>query len=188
MSKDQVPRVPPTSWANLEHKAEEVRRKVAPESLLSPCSIDLANLFEFELKRLYGYDYQIKDMPSGIEAMTLCNSKNIILSSETYDGLHDGDGRARFTVAHELGHIIIHAPYLCQSTSGRQYSTGVRLNRSSLAPYEDPEVQANVFAARFLMPTNQVIIMLKAGANEYKIATTFGVSVEAARYCIQKLK
>jgi len=188
MTKDQVPRVPPTSWAKLELKAEEVRKKIAPESLLSPCAIDLANLFEFELKLLYGYNYQIKAMPSGIEAMTLCKSKTIILSSETYEGLHDGDGRARFTVAHELGHVIVHAPYLCQSTSCKQYSTGVRLNRSSLAPYEDPEVQANVFAARFLMPTNQVKIMLKAGANEYEIAATFGVSVEAARYRIQKLK
>ncbi len=187
MSNDQVPRVTATSWASLEKITEQVRRKVIPDFYDRVQALNLAEFFEFDLKKLYGYEYQITNLPTGVEAITLCKSKTIILSEETYEGLHDGDGRARFTVAHELGHVIVHAPYLSESTSTRQNSVGVRLNRSSLAPYEDPEVQANAFAARLLMPTQQVRYLISEGHNANEIAKIFGVSFEAASYRMKSL-
>ncbi|PKL44336.1 MAG: hypothetical protein CVV41_06775 [Candidatus Riflebacteria bacterium HGW-Riflebacteria-1] len=191
-SNNKVPRVPSRSWNDLEGIGLAIRQRVAVESLKEPSSIDLASLFEADLKWLLGYEYQIKHLPSDVEAMTLCKSKQIILSHETYDSLGDesssGYGRARFTVAHEICHIAVHAKYLRESTSLRGESSGIRLNRSFLKPYEDPEIQANAFAARFLMPTFQVEMLLREGATINEIAEVFGVSYEAACYRVNSMK
>jgi hypothetical protein len=59
MSNDQVPRVPAMSWAQIEDEANRLRRRVSPESLKSIQRLNLEELFEFELKQLYGYDYRV---------------------------------------------------------------------------------------------------------------------------------
>jgi predicted transcriptional regulator len=49
-------------------------------------------------------------------------------------------------------------------------------------------LKANAFAARFLMPTAQVKLLLQQGATVYDIARIFGVSFQAANYRIAGLK
>lgn len=192
MSDETVPRVPIKSWRNLELKGLSIRNAIDPQLNIVPQAIDLAELFEGKLKKLLNYDYAIKDLPPYVEAITSCKSRQIILSAETYERLgdptHPGYGRARFTVAHELCHISEHAQFLTESTSLKPDHTGIRLNRASLKPFEDPEAQANAFATRFLMPTAQVKLLLQQGATVYDIARIFGVSFQAANYRIAGLK
>lgn len=61
--------------------------------------------------------------------------------------------RQRFTLAHELGHLLIHAKSLYVD---RPFSVKFRDSRSSLA-IDPEEVQANQFAAALLMPREWVI-------------------------------
>ncbi len=58
--------------------------------------------------------------------------------------------RQRFTVAHEIGHMLLHSEPLYVD---RQYTIKMRDGRSGLAV--DPhEIEANSFAAELLMPTH----------------------------------
>jgi hypothetical protein len=95
-------------------------------------------------------------------------------------------GRARFTVAHEIGHVIMHAPWLrAVLQDGKNV---LKLNRSSIPAYLDPECQANAFASALLMPTTLVASVLDRGGNWTDIHDLFHVSPEAARYRVTNLE
>jgi hypothetical protein len=81
--------------------------------------------------------------------------------------------RDNFTIAHELGHYLLHYPH--QAPLSREVS----FNRygSSLL-----EQQANAFAASFLMPRKEfAAIRQSLGGNEYLIGSHFGVSPPAVQ-------
>jgi Zn-dependent peptidase ImmA (M78 family) len=65
--------------------------------------------------------------------------------------------RQRFTIAHELGHLVLHRAIISNEVHvDKEFSAfeGMRLNRDakSAAGTEDIEIQANQFAAELLMP------------------------------------
>ncbi|MFD1260638.1 ImmA/IrrE family metallo-endopeptidase [Entomomonas asaccharolytica] len=71
--------------------------------------------------------------------------KNFIhLREDVYDGACFGNGRDRFTAAHELGHYIFHRDYI--GLLHRQICT------SETKSYCNSEWQANTFASELLMP------------------------------------
>jgi Zn-dependent peptidase ImmA (M78 family) len=132
-----------------------------------------------------GFKYAIQELPEGIEAAMDPREKLVILSPATYDNLADGIPRARFTGAHEIAHVILHAKYL----QHRIMDGGnlLRLNRGNIKPFRDPECQANAFAAALLMPTHHMVRMLDEGANVRSIAEIFQVSFESAGYRVDGL-
>lgn len=88
---------------------------------------------------------------------------------------NDPSYRQSFTVAHELGHIVLeHQP----SKVGVQY-----IYRNTTITTTDEEKEANVFAANLLMPKDFLFKIMK----EYKLnkndintlASIFGVSAQA---------
>jgi Zn-dependent peptidase ImmA (M78 family) len=85
---------------------------------------------------------------------------------------HTGSSRDRFTLAHELGHYVLH--YLCDDTqTGRMMA----LRRGS----DRLEWEANWFAAAFLMPSQQFRDRFNTlGGNLGMLATEFDVSLAAA--------
>jgi Zn-dependent peptidase ImmA (M78 family) len=85
-----------------------------------------------------------------------------------------GQGRDRFTIMHELGHLLLH-------TSDR-----IWLRRGHRAPkaYRDPEWQANAFAGEFLMPA----ALVRECSWPADMAETFGVSLQAAEIQLEHLK
>ncbi|MCI6215481.1 MAG: ImmA/IrrE family metallo-endopeptidase [Mollicutes bacterium] len=84
--------------------------------------------------------------------------------------------RASFTIAHEIGHFILH-----------RMLGGVNLARSTSVKktkiYEDPEWQANTFASEFLMP-------FEAARNMSidEIRRTYCVSKDCARVRFEKVR
>lgn len=80
------------------------------------------------------------EMP-GIDGSTMIGSPVITFRDQVYENLRRGDPEARFTAAHELGHVLIH----CQAPV--QYAF-----RSEYVEETDPEWQADQFAMAFLMP------------------------------------
>lgn len=112
-----------------------------------------------------------------------------------YDQLHEEDGslfvhqekefdivlpsfimsfRNRFTIAHELGHYLLHSP------KSEAYAMRLGSTRS--------EWEANWFAAGFLMPKNRFTQAAKEYANNCSVlAALFGVSEQAAKTRVEAL-
>jgi len=101
------------------------------------------------------------------EGFTDPKGQFIILREDVYENAWNGNGRDRFTVAHELGHFFLH--------------TGMPMARASSGdetkPYRLSEPQANQFAAELLMPRTFMGIF----DTPQSVATRHGVSIDAAR-------
>lgn len=92
--------------------------------------------------------------------------QNIIrIREDVYNRACEGYGRDRLTIAHELGHILLHQ------------KEDIVLTRSegTIPPYMDPEWQANAFAGELLAPFQYIKHM-----DIFDISTQYGVSIEAA--------
>jgi hypothetical protein len=117
----------------------------------------------------------IPDCEMGLnDALTIHESSAILIRvrQTVYDRAFLGEGRARMTLAHELGHAVMHpgAP-----KARRQMGNNTP---EFIAAYKSAEHQAKVFASEFLVPESEI--------REYRspkdIAVNFGVSLEAAEY------
>lgn len=93
-----------------------------------------------------------------------------------------GDGRSRMTLAHELGHAVMHATdgFVDHRATGATGTTTL----SKLSASESAEHQAKVFASAFLIND------LRATELEtpIDIATEFLVSLSAAEICFERLQ
>ena len=98
--------------------------------------------------------------------MTYPDKHRILLREDVYEGACDGRGRDRYTVAHEISHLLLHE------------GLGVRLMREDVPhkAFEDSEWQANALAGEILMPYES-IVNLDANA----IASRYQVSLAAAK-------
>lgn len=98
----------------------------------------------------------------------------LTISEETYYGACNGIGRDRFTLAHEVGHYLLH-------------SDQAALQRVSpdipLPAFRDPEWQANTFASEFLAPYDKVKYMTKE-----QVAQQYGLSLRASEIAIYNAK
>ncbi len=118
--------------------------------------------------------FKLKSVPDShlphVEAKA--NSKAFVLKiRESFENAlkYYGDHRARFTVAHELGHLFLGHP-------GNQ--PRVRVDKGVDVALADPQLEkeANIFASEFLMPSDLVDSSMSTG----EISRRFQVSLEAA--------
>lgn len=96
------------------------------------------------------------------------------IRESVYIGACNGNGRDRFTIAHELGHFFLHS------------NVTLTLAREDAIPkhipsYCDPEWQANTFASEFLMPHDMI-----QGMTPEEVSRACGTSREAARIALKK--
>lgn len=129
--------------------------------------------------------YAVKDLPFGTEGRTRFDREQntfvLELDAHTYADLENEVGRARHTVFHELGHLILHADQLLRiSAIPHQQAELARTNRH--AHYEDTEWQADSFAAAFAMPARGLAMVeaLHGYLAPALVADAFSVSREAA--------
>lgn len=94
----------------------------------------------------------------------------MLIRRDVYDGACRGQGRDRFTLAHELGHLILHG-------GGRYLERAdPRAPPPTHKKWEDSEWQADTFASELLMP----ITVVKKCKTPGELAVRAGVSVSAA--------
>lgn len=138
--------------------------------------LDLVCLVEHIIPKIFP-DFRLvirpKEEMKNNHGLTYPEQQIMVIREDVYLGAIDGNGRDRFTLAHELGHFILHR------------GLGLARTPSNGHPiYMDSEWQADTFAGELLMPINKV--SLCSSLEEF--ANRFGVSLEAAKTRVRKLK
>lgn len=171
-------RVPPRRRSEITELADLYRSFVPAIAGDSPDAFPVVEFIEFVLPRAYD-DFVLElvddhEMP-GMEGATWPDQKHMKLPRTVYERAAAGEGRARFTMAHELGHLFLHAgiPFARSSPTG-----------GTIAAYECSEWQANEFAAAILMPAS----LVRECGSIRDIMERFGVSKAAAENRLKVLK
>lgn len=116
------------------------------------------------------FDYEILpvDEMRDSYAITYPEENKIAIREDVYINAANDVPRDRFTIAHEIGHYIMHGP------------NGIGLARNDkkekVPPYKDPEWQANTFAGELLAPPKLI-----RGLSLNEITLYCGVSFDVAR-------
>jgi len=117
---------------------------------------------------LSDFNYEIipdKEM-GNCDGKTFPELSLIQIKESVYMGACEGKPRDRFTIAHEIGHLLLH---------GQNNVSHARIDdpNKKIKPYENPEWQANVFAAELLIPIEQINgLSAKEVADKCKVSFT----------------
>jgi len=139
----------------------------------------------------------VEDLPEGIEGLTRYdmrrNSIIISLPKKGYGDLERDNARARFSLAHELGHAVLHCGVLMREGAVAHQMSALRRGEPLFhSKCEDTEWQANSFASAFLMPAIGLATLEKRGApfplDTGTVATVFKTSATAAAYRIANFR
>ncbi|MDR0809231.1 MAG: ImmA/IrrE family metallo-endopeptidase [Gemmobacter sp.] len=167
-------KVPPLSWAAIELKADRFRQQFGLDAYpRAPVSELIEQVLDYQLG-LVRFEVGSRKEMGQAEGYTCPNGEFIMLREDVYEGVCAGEGRARFTAAHELGHWYMHTNIpLARAKQG----DGTR-------PFCLAEPQANQFAAQFLMPRRFIF----PTDREEDLMKRFGVTWEPARNRLRYLQ
>lgn len=168
--------VSPMSRRSIIEAAESLRRALRIEQDYFP----IHHIVEFELPKVWPdfFSFEVKEYDElGEEhGRTYPERGEIWLRDDVYEGVRAGKGRDRFTLAHELGHLLLH-----QTPQGlARRLKPVR----EVKVYENPEWQASSFAGALLIPTEAARRHVSAEG----IAQACGVTVQAANAQLRALR
>ncbi len=95
--------------------------------------------------------------------------------------------RQRFTIAHEIGHYILHSQEtLHYDTHHDTHPSEVSFRADNISSFE--ETEANHFAAELLMPEDSVQELIESGVTSIQeLAEKFDVSKDAMQYRLVNL-
>ena len=164
-------RVAPTSVAKIRAAAMNVRHVLVPDGA-PDLEAFVGSLQKFNITcDVVDDDFLLP----GVEASCIPDQRVIYIAASTYDAICRNDGRARFTLFHELGHLLL--------AHSRSFH---RDTRSSFPVWENSEWQADQFAAEITMPLN--VILEKNLTEAWELQEEFGVSYLAACNRLSKLR
>lgn len=157
--------------------ADYEKAKLEAKNLLEKYYIKDPAVPVFELAQNLGYKIEFFKMEQlkDVAGFTDLDKKNIYINE------NDPSYRQSFTVAHELGHIVLqHQPD----------KVGV-LFRNTNIPTTDEEKEANAFAANLLMPKPFILkVMKEYNLNKEDVnilAGIFGVSPQAMGHQLERV-
>jgi predicted transcriptional regulator len=157
------------SLNNEEIEAETALQRLKSSGLLS-LPIDVYSVAEF-----LGVDIKEEVMDDELSGFIEPGRSGWVIGVNSYHH----PNRQRFTIAHEIGHFLLHKPSEkhVDITFARRAGTRDKI-----------ENEADKFAAGLLMPEKEVRERIAAGENSLeKLAASFGVSVMAVKYRVQSL-
>lgn len=191
----EIPPVPfnPMSIWQIERDAYRWLGEYAPEMLCRPHPLDIVDLVDHVLPTIgVGVVPLPPEEMSDLEAytdFTALPHVDVVLRDDQWDALFDRcdlTWRARSTVAHELGHVVLHIDAMQQLVDMGVKSVQMKCaSRCEVPAYRDPEWQAYCFAAFVLMP-RRVLLELETLTPEY-VSEVYDVSPEMARYYLRLL-
>lgn len=151
--------------------AQSLRVQVAPSTPWFPILRLVENLHRHEQIEFEVIERSEMEDEYGL---SYPKERRILIREDVYDLAREKNGFARTTIAHELGHIILH--------SGEKVAYAREANQHKV--YEDSEWQANKFAQELLIDVYQ----LSANDDEYSISDRFGVTIKAAQTALASLR
>lgn len=107
----------------------------------------------------------------GDEGRVIAGQNTLILRRDVYDSACRGQGRARFTAGHELGHYVMHHEV-----------TFARASSDSDPIYCDAEWQADTFSGYLMMPKH----LAQSHECVETASAVFGTSNQAAAYMLER--
>jgi hypothetical protein len=190
------------SHQSIERAALNLRRRIASDVPLNKALPVGWELFDRVDKckvagERVGLEAAAEDLPAGIEGLTRYDPRRkriiISLSRRTYRALERNDGRARFSLAHELGHAVLHCEMLMREGAVAHQMAALRRGEPLRhEKFEDTEWQANTFASALLMPAMGLASVERTVApfplSVQAVADVFVVSDEAAMYRIDNFR
>lgn len=172
-------RVPPLSTRQIRAKAQDLRRHCQLGAIQRFPALWFAEHVMTEL--VDHYDFEVVEQLGEHEALAYPDGNHqnpngplIQVSQRCYEAACEGDGRARLTVLHECGHVLLHAGLSSRLSEDEP---------DALKAFENSEWQANQFAAELLMPMDS--FRRPRGLKDY--TAIMGVSYEAARVRVRQL-
>ncbi|MDU7823411.1 MAG: ImmA/IrrE family metallo-endopeptidase [Veillonella sp.] len=155
--------VPPLSLKQIRKRCELIRR-IFNIPLNAP--IDIVKVFEYILTQI-GVEFEIvpKHEMGAKHGETIPSENRIRIREDVYERACYGHGRDRLTMAHELGHLLLH----------RVETITFAREDGDIPPYKDPEWQANAFAGELLAPYEYIKDM-----SIIDIASHYGITEKAA--------
>lgn len=159
--------VPPRRWAEIGGIADNLRQQLGQAETPRVPVIEIIERVLDQRLGLLNCEVGSHQEMGRAEGYTCPKGEFIMLREDVYEGVWAGEGRARFTTAHELGHWAMHTNIPLARAKRGDGTPSFRL----------AEPQANQFAAEFLMPE----CFIDAWDEEDDLVQRFGVSWEAAR-------
>ncbi len=162
---------PPLSRRIIENFAEYVRQQIGLNNNLY---VPIIKILEHIIPRL-DPSFQLETLyenEMNNEYARYCPQTNTLsIRQDVYMLACNDDPRHRFTVAHELGHYFMHDDITAFSRCE---------SNANIPTFRDPEWQANVFAAAFLMPKRLI-----KGMTPLQIAQSCKTSLQSAEIALK---
>jgi Zn-dependent peptidase ImmA (M78 family) len=161
------------------------------EDILREHSVDGPKVPIISIAKALGIEVQSESVEDSLSGFLVRATK----SGKAVIGVNKGHSkqRKRFTIAHELGHYLLHEGELVHFDAERP---GFRVNYRSDAASSELEREANLFAAELLMPARFLerdsrikridLLEGQSGVLE-QVAEDYGVSVQALTYRLANL-
>jgi len=165
--------VKPRSWKEIDEIAQSFRKTYKiTDSKINPIEILEHRMLDIQGVHMDVYPEEEMGLTEGF---TDFHGEYIVLREDVYHGAWTGNTRARFTVAHEIGHVELHKGQINGMT---------RMPTKSDKNYVLSEPQANEYAACLLMP----LVHFDAADSIRSVAQKFGVSKTPARLRLDKFR
>lgn len=141
--------------------------------------VDILQILEITLPQVFPPFSLVIEADSGddIEGYTEFDPPTIVIRESVYLAASRREGRARWTMAHELGHLMLHDSAVPMARAPAAYQ-----RMKNLPAYASTEKQAEKFAAAFLMP-DWVVRRYNTAAS---LSQACGVSFRAASIQLEK--
>ena len=140
--------------------------------------LDIIGALEKGMFKIFDEVYELEVVGKGEMseyALYLPDIKTIVVREDVYDQALEGNPRHRFTIAHEIGHAVLH----------NDIKKLARIDGKipEIKAYEDPEWQANEFAGEFLAPAHLI-----ANLTIEQIVEHCGVSLSVATHRYKNIR
>jgi predicted transcriptional regulator len=189
----KVVKAAPTRSAEIDHLAFRIIKQYQPEALQQPQEFDIERFYENALEKFTGVRPDYQDLGLPVHGYTDSDQQISVVDTALAENPSQRN-RFRATVAHEVGHAILHVQQFrkrkellrfthdCEDVSLRMY------REDEIPAYVNPEWQAWRFAKAILMPEKTFRMAHATGMDLRKLAATFGVSVDFARQRLRDLR
>lgn len=177
-------KIPYYSKSQIEEYANALREKSIANGVDDIPCVELQDVVDFGLD---GYQLCLEqEIDPPTEAYTCFSTNRIVVSLRA----EANTARKRFTIAHEIGHILLHSAYMRSLALEGQIPL-FEMPSSVVLQDARLEFQANHFASVFLLPQLKIIEFYnKSGESVLdaaRLAGHFGVSRRSAEIRLEQL-